>query len=112
MASEIQTSQAMRDAKVEQINALNAKLDSKREELSGVFLPYGVPEQFDVMFLAEMPSMNVPKGHVPGDKIPNFDETARDKFLQEMMKKYGVAGSYATDMLRGETFLGNRPQKK
>ena len=32
--------------------------------------------------------------------IPNFAETARDKFLWEMMDKYGFAGSYVTDIVR------------
>ena len=52
------------------------------------------------MFLAEMPSMNVPIDYVEGQPIPNFAETARDKFLQEMMRKYGVDGSYVTDIVK------------
>jgi uracil-DNA glycosylase family 4 len=53
-----------------------------------------------MMFLAEMPSMNVPKDWVEGHPIPNFAETARDMFLQEMMRKYGVDGSYVTDIVK------------
>ena len=52
------------------------------------------------MFVAEMPSMNVPKGWVQGNVIPNFSETARDRFLQDMMVKYGVGGSYVTDIVK------------
>jgi hypothetical protein len=78
---------------VSRLAALNKTLNPTHD-LSGVFLPVRSPKQFDVMFLAEMPSMNVPKDWVEGQPIPNFAETARDKFLQEMMIKYGVAGSY------------------
>jgi hypothetical protein len=31
------------------------------DELGGVFLPKGYKERFDIMFVAEMPSMNEPK---------------------------------------------------
>jgi uracil-DNA glycosylase family 4 len=89
----------MQLAKIKQIKTLNETLDPKRE-LSGLFLPVGEPEQFDVMFVAEMPSMNVPKGWVLGDVIPNFSETKRDRFLQDMMVKYGVGGSYVTDIVK------------
>ena len=44
--------------------------------------------------------MNVPKDWVEGQPIPNFAETARDKFWQEMMIKYGVAGSYVIDIVK------------
>jgi hypothetical protein len=46
------------------------------DQLGGVFLPKGYEEQFDIMFVAEMPGMI-------GDR--NFDYTARDRFLQEMI---------------------------
>ena len=44
--------------------------------------------------------MNVPKDWVEGQPIPNFAETARDRFLQDMMVKYGVGGSYVTDIVK------------
>jgi hypothetical protein len=66
------------------LNAPNKTLNPPND-LSGVFLPAGAPKQFDVMFIAEMPSMNVPKEWVKGQPIPNFAETARDRFLQDMM---------------------------
>ena len=87
------------DRRLSQLEALNETLDPTHD-LSGVFLPIGSPKQFDVMFIAEMPSMNVPKHWLEGQPIPNFAETARDRFLQEMMIKYGVAGSYVTDIVK------------
>ncbi len=81
------------------MEALNKTLDATRD-LSGVFLPTKSEKQFEVMFLAEMPSMNVPKGWVKGQPIPNFDVTKRDKFLQAMMSDNGVGGSYATDIVK------------
>jgi hypothetical protein len=77
------------DDRLRRLNALNKTLDLARD-LSGVFLPPESPKQFDVMFVAEMPFMNVPKDWIEGQPIPNFAETARDKFLQDMMIKYGV----------------------
>src|SRR5262245_58613158 len=82
-----------------EIKALNKTLNPACD-LSGLFLPVEAPKQFNVMFVAEMPSMNVPKGWVQGDVIPNFSETARDRFLQDMMVKYGVGGSYVTDIVK------------
>jgi uracil-DNA glycosylase family 4 len=87
------------DPRLGRLEALNAALNPAHD-LSGIFLPIESEKQFDVMFVAEMPSMNVPKGWVPGDPIPNFSETARDRFLQEMMVKYRVAGSYITDIVK------------
>ena len=80
------------------LEALNKTLNPACD-LSGLFLPVEAPKQFNVMFVAEMPSMNVPKGWVQGDVIPNFSETARDRFLQDMMVKYG-GGSYVTDIVK------------
>jgi uracil-DNA glycosylase len=66
------------------------------DELGGVFLPRGDKERFDIMFVAEMPTMIGPTS----EKDINFNRTARDMFLQEMMRKYGVAGSYVTDIVK------------
>jgi hypothetical protein len=44
--------------------------------------------------------MNVPKDWVEWQPIPNFAEPARDKFLWEMMRKYGVDGRYVTDIVK------------
>jgi len=87
------------DSRLSRLGELNKELNPPND-LSGVFLPVGSKEQFDLMFLAEMPSMNVPEGWVEGQPIPNFGETARDRFLQEMMIKYEVAGSYVTDIVK------------
>jgi uracil-DNA glycosylase family 4 len=80
------------------LKTLNATL-GPQHDLSGAFLPTGSIENFDVMFVAEMPSMNEPKEQIDG-RIPNFASTARDRFLHEMMVKYGVAGSYVTDIVK------------
>ena len=87
------------DSRLSRLAELNKQLNPAKD-LEGVFLPDGSKEQFDLMFLAEMPSMNVPEGWVEGQPIPNFGETARDRFLQEMMIKYEVAGSYVTDIVK------------
>jgi uracil-DNA glycosylase family 4 len=52
------------------------------------------------MFLAEMPSLREPKGD--GRKHTNFDPSAgaRDRFLNDMLLKYGVDGSYVTDIVK------------
>lgn len=86
------------DSRLGRLEDLNRSLNPK-QELSGVFLPVGSQKRFDVMFLAEMPSMNEPKEKI-GKSIPNFGVTARDMFLQEMMTKYGCAGSYVTDIVK------------
>jgi hypothetical protein len=88
------------DSRLSRLEALNKTLIPPHV-LSGVFLPPDSPMQFfDVMFLAEMPSMNVPKGWVEGQPNFNFNVTERDRFLQKMMSKYGVAGRYATDIVK------------
>lgn len=86
------------DDKLNNLAKLNKSLKPPRE-LPGVFLPKDSKEQFDFMFIAEMPSMNAPKDW-DGKTNYNFDVTARDKFLQEIMAKYGVAGSYVTDIVK------------
>lgn len=87
------------DNRLERLSALNNTLNPPND-ISGVFLPPDSPKQFDMMFLAEMPSMNVPKDYVEGQPIPNYNATARDNYLQDMMRKYGVAGSYVTDIVK------------
>lgn len=69
------------------------------KELGGVFLPRNSKNQFNFMFIAEMPSMNEPKDW-DGENNYNFDVTKRDKSLQAMMMKYGVGGSYVTDIVK------------
>lgn len=70
------------------------------DELGGVFLPLGYPLRFDLMFLGEMPSLNEPQGTDMKRANFNFNVTSRDKFLQDMMVKYGAAGSYVTDIVK------------
>jgi uracil-DNA glycosylase family 4 len=85
-------------AKLRKLKELNESLEPP-DELGGVFLPIGHEPRFDLMLVAEMPSMNEPKGGGLRRNY-NFDVTARDKFLQEMLVKYGVAGSYLTDVVK------------
>ncbi len=77
-------------------------------ELGGVFLPVDSQKKFDIMFVSEMPSMNEPKKESDKNINFNFAVTARDRFLQEMMIKYGVAGSYVTDIIKRRS-LPRRP---
>lgn len=52
------------------------------------------------MFVAEMPSMNVPKDW-DGKSNYNFGKfDARCRFFQKMMIEQGVAGSYVTDIVK------------
>lgn len=83
--------------KLNELEKLNKTLKPPRE-LSGVFLPIGSPEQFDFMFVAEMPSMKKPKDI--SELGGNFNVSAPDRFLQKMMIKYEVAGSYVTDIVK------------
>ena len=85
--------------KLNKLENLNKTLNPPRE-LSGVFLPRNSQKQFDFMFVAEMPSMNMPKDW-DGKSNYNFGEfDARCRFFQEMMTKYGVAGNYVTDIVK------------
>lgn len=78
---------------------MNSKLDPKKE-LGGVFLPKDSPRNFDFMFIAEMPSMRNQEKVIES----NFDVSTRDKFFQEMTVKYGIGGSYVTDIVKeGDT---------
>lgn len=87
------------DGRAKAIDELNRILKHPNE-LGGVFLPPNYqPLQFDLVFLGEMPSLNEPKDKAKQSNF-NFDVTLRDKFLQGMMIKYGVAGSYATDIVK------------
>lgn len=92
------------DERLRKLDDLNESLRSP-EELSGVFLPKESPKQFDFMFIAEMPSMSILKD-ISG-LGGNFNVSARDKFFQEAMIKYGVAGSYVTDIVK----KGDIPRK-
>lgn len=85
--------------KLNKLEELNKSLKPPRE-LSGVFLPIGSQRQFDFMFVAEMPSMKEPKNW-DGESSYNFGEfDARCRFLWLLMNKYGVAGSYVTDIVK------------
>lgn len=85
--------------KLNKLEQLNKTLNPP-QELGGVFLPNDSPEQFDFMFVAEMPSMNEPADW-DGKSNYNFGKfDARCRFFQEMMIKYGVAGSYVTDIVK------------
>lgn len=86
------------DRKLKSLEELNKQLTLPKE-LGGVFLPEGVKEKFDFMFIGEMPSMNEPKNW-DGISNYNFNVTKRDKFLQDMMVKYAVGGSYITDIVK------------
>lgn len=95
--------------KLNKLGKLNKSLKSPRE-LGGVFLPKGSRKRFDFMFVAEMPSMNEPKKKGDNKESFNFGVTARDRFFQEMMTKYGVAGSYVTDIVK-ERDIPRRPTR-
>jgi len=92
--------------KLNKLKNLNKTLKPPKE-LSGVFLPGNSKNQFNFMFIAEMPSMNEPKDW-DGKSNYNFNVTKRDKFFQEMLVKYGVAGSYVTDIVK-ERDVPRRP---
>ncbi len=96
------------EEKLKKLSNLYKRLKSPKE-LGGRFLPQKVPKQFNVMFIAEMPSMSIPKdiSSLGG----NFNVSARDKFFQEMMIKYGVAGSYITDIVK-KGDIPRRPTKE
>jgi hypothetical protein len=84
-------------AKIEALSRLNRQL-SPPEKLAGQFLPPGAKERDDVLLLAEMPSMNEPKGSIQSPY--NFGVTARDRFFQEMIVKFGLSGVYVTDIVK------------
>jgi len=92
--------------KLKKLKELNKQL-SPSKELSGVFLPKGLDKRFDIMFIAEMPSRNESKKNLLVNHNFNFDVSSADKFLQKMMMKYGVAGSYVTDVVKSM----NMPRK-
>lgn len=96
--------------KLNKLEKLNKILKPPRE-LSGVFLPRNSQKQFDFMFVAEMPSMNEPKKKSGKNENFNFGVTTRDRFFQEMMTKYGVDGSYVTDIVKKRD-VPRRPTKK
>ena len=96
------------DETLEKLNELNKTLSTPKE-LGGAFLPKGAQKQFYFMFVAEMPSMARPKDIAALGG--NFNVSARDNFFQEMMTKYGVAGSYVTDIVK-EGDIPRRPTEE
>lgn len=101
----------MERQKINKLTELNKSLNPPKE-LGGMFLPKDSSEQYDFMFVAEMPSMNEPnKKSSGGSGNFNFGVTARDRFFQEMMTKYGVAGSYVTDIVKARD-LPRKPSKE
>jgi hypothetical protein len=96
-----------RTEKCKKIEELNRDLNPLPEDLPGRFLPEGYPEQFDFMFLAPRPSMNVPRGW-DGNKNYNFDVTSKDKFFQRILVECGVAGSYVTDIVKKRAEPGEK----
>jgi hypothetical protein len=94
-------------AKINALSELNEQL-SPPEELCGLFLPIGAEQRDDVLLLAEMPSMNEPKG--PSQSPYNFGVTARDRFFQDMLIKYGMSGVYVTDIVKRRD-IPRRPSK-
>ena len=98
------------EERLKKLDDLNKKLKPPKE-LGGKFLPEELPKQFNFMFIAEMPSMKIPKDW-DGKSNYNFGKfNARCKFFQEMMIKYGVAGSYATDIVKKRDAPG-KPKKE
>lgn len=97
------------EQKLKDLEDLNKKLTPPKE-LGGLFLPIGVDKQFDIMFVAEMPSMNEPKEEKDKANNFNFGTSARDKFLQYLLVKYGVGGSYITDIVK-ERDIPRKPVK-
>ncbi len=91
--------------RLQQLEEINRSLNHPRE-LGGVFLPHGVEKTFDVMLIAEMPSMREPPTRAQPDWNWNFDVTRRDKFLQCMMSKYGLGGNYVTDLVKSRDIPG------
>jgi len=95
--------------KIQRLKELHESL--KPQELGGEFVPTGSPVQFEVMFVAEMPSMSEPKnsaeiGH-------NFSKSAyRGKFLTDMMTECGVAGSYITDIVKERIYQDSRQERR
>jgi uracil-DNA glycosylase family 4 len=95
------------DDKIQRLVELKESLNLSRQ-LGGEFVPKDCP-QFEFMFVAEMPSMSEPKNST--DVGSNYSATAhRGKFLKEMMEKYGVAGSYITDIVKDRD-IPRRPTK-
>lgn len=95
--------------KLNKLENLNKTLNPPRE-LGGMFLPIYSEKRFDFMFVSEMPSMNDPNKKASKNENFNFCVTARDMFLQEMMIKYDVSGSYVTDIVK-ERDIPRRPTK-
>lgn len=84
--------------KLNQLENIN-KVLKPPQELSGIFLPEDSKKRFDFMFIAEMPSRNVPSDW-DGKSNYNFNVTKTDRFLQNMMVRCDVDGSYITDIVK------------
>lgn len=98
------------NGRLKKLDDLNKNLKPPKE-LGGIFLPEESFKQFNFMFIAEMPSMNEPKGKLGENENFNFGVTARDRFFQEMMIKYDVAGSYVTDIVKARD-IPRKPGKE
>jgi len=98
------------DNKLNKLESLNKILKPPRE-LGGVFLPPSSSQKrFDFMFIAEKPSMKIPKDW-DRESNYNFGEfDTRCRFFQEMIVKYDVAGSYVTDIVK-ERGMPGKPTK-
>jgi uracil-DNA glycosylase family 4 len=97
------------ETRVTAIRKLNRTLKFPKES-GGNFLPPDAAPRFDLMFVSEMPSMRDLSDVEPGKENINFLHTGRDLFLQEMIVKYGAAGSYVTDVVKTRS-LPRRPTK-
>jgi len=93
--------------KATQIENLNKSLKPPKE-LGGNFIPDGFKPRFDFIFIAEMPSMREPKSMQELHTNYNFKG---DKRLNEIIVKYGVGGSYVTDIVK-ERGVPGRPTEK
>jgi uracil-DNA glycosylase family 4 len=94
--------------RMQRLKELNGSLE-RPQALSGEFVPEGCPNQFEFMFVAEMPSMSEPKNST--GIFPNYSAAAhRGEFLKEMLTKCGVAGSYVTDIVKARD-IPRRPTR-
>jgi uracil-DNA glycosylase family 4 len=87
--------------KEESIIELNRSLKYPKE-ISGVFLFPRRRPNYEYLFVSEMPSMN--KAVNQRNKVQNFNVSSRDFFLQDMLDKYGLAGSYVTDIVKRRNY--------
>ena len=85
-------------SKIKALLKLNKTLSPPPQERSGLFLPIGSDKRYDVLLLAEMPSMNKTKDK--NFSAHNFHATERDSFFRKMLVKYGLSGVYVTDIVK------------